>query len=151
MKSACIVWIVALCSMNAFGQARLQSKNGETRFERIQSIPVEELWNSTAPVTAEAGIVVVELRQFDSEAPPLSGYWRGCGFVVVGTSDIGVKPVAFRVWSRSTCDMNIKQLGAEKGRVTFLLGVNKQLAMKIEVINGISVRVDGAEVGSISE
>jgi hypothetical protein len=151
MKRAYIIWVAALCSMNAFGQTRLESNNGETSFERIHSIPVEELWNATAPVTVEVGVVVVELREFDSEAPPLSGHWRGCGLVVVGTSDVGVKPVAFRVWSRSTCDMTIKQLGAKKGRSTFLLGVNKKIATKIEVINGISVRVDGTEVGNISE
>jgi hypothetical protein len=137
--------------MNAFGQARMESKNGEIRFERIQSIPVEELWNATAPVTAESGAVVVELREFDSEASPLSGHWKGCGLVLVGTSDVGVKPVAFRVWSRSACDMTIKQLGVEKARATFLLSVNKHFATKIEVISGVSVRVNGAEVGSISD
>jgi hypothetical protein len=47
--------------------------------------------------------------------------------------------------------MTIKQLGAKKGRSTFLLGDNKKIATKIEVINGISVRVDGTEVGNISE
>lgn len=151
MKRAYVVWVAALCSMSAFGQSRLESKNGEIRFERIQSIPVEELWNSTTPVTAEAGPVVVELREFDTEAAPSSGPWKGCGLVLVGTSDIGAKPVAFRIWSRNICDMTIKQLSAEKGRATFLLGVSKEPATKIEVLNGISVLVNGAAAGNISE
>ena len=75
------------------------SKN--VRIDVLESVPTRELWSVAKPDIAEAAIVLVDSRSFDPEARPRDGKWYGCAIIMIGTSDLGIKPVTARIWTES--------------------------------------------------
>lgn len=124
-----------------------------TRIEAVESLSVRELWNATTPKAVEVADVVVDSRMFDSEARPKDGKWRGCGIVMVGTGDLGIQPVAVRVWTVKPCDLTVNAAVSSKSRsgYDFNLRVSSKEVLKIHVTSDLSVTVGGKAIGRIKD
>jgi hypothetical protein len=79
--------------------------SAHTSIEAITSLDISQLWNSTEPQLTEGRNVTVQFRMFDVEARPRQGGLYGCGWILIGTSDVGIQPVGVRIWSDARCDL----------------------------------------------
>lgn len=132
--------------------APIQLSNN-TRIEIVQSLTTRELWNTTKPSSVEAANIVVDSRMFDSEAKPKDGKWRGCALVMIGTGDVGIQPVAVRVWTVRTCDLSIEAGVSSKPqpRSEFNMRLDSKEMLKIQVTSDLKVTMGGKVVGQIKD
>lgn len=83
----------------------------------LESVPTRELWNAAKPDVVEAGAAIVDSRMFDPEARPRNGMWYGCAIVMIGTSDLGIKPVAVRIWTARPCEVTVTGAASSSPRL----------------------------------
>lgn len=131
--------------------ARPTTLSPHVQVEIIQSVSTRELWNFAAPKSIEASNVVVESRQFDSESQPRRDRWIGCALVMVGTSDLGIQPVALRIWTDKSCELSISPVAPGDSGTEFEMHMGGQGSIKIVVTNELKVVIGGHVFGKIED
>ena len=152
MRKLVFVLVVILITPSSFAADLQFRPSSNSRIEVVRSFTSRELWNVTAPSSVTSGNTIVDYRLFDTEARPSDGKWRGCAIVMVGTGDLGVRPVAFRVWTTSRCNLSV--VSVKTGSRTdseFSMKINDREIAKIFVNAGLDVSVSGNVIGRISE
>jgi hypothetical protein len=152
MRKLVFVLVAIFVSPSAF-PADLQLRlSNSSRLEVVGSFTSRELWNVTAPSSVTNGNAIVDSRVFDAEARPSDGKWRGCAIVMVGTGDLGVRPVAFRVWTRDRCDLSVTSVKTSpRTGSEFRMKLNERETADIFVNASLDVSVNGKVIGRISE
>lgn len=79
--------------------AKAAPESNQVRFEKIEVVPIKELWSLTGPdpFFSKSGAVIGYWR-FDPENVPRDGDWIAVGIAIGGLGDLGEKPVAVKVW-----------------------------------------------------
>lgn len=106
--------------------------------EGVSSLPVSELWSFLAPKKAETDAVIVDYRAYDPESRLDRGRAHACGVLMVGTGDLGIRPLALRIWSSGSCQIEVSAIPPAKdpssafevkldGRREFVLRVSDEL------------------------
>lgn len=152
MRERIFVLIAMVGSLSAFpAERQLQLSNG-SRLDVVDSFTSRELWNVATPSSVTNGNVIVDSRVFDAEARPSNGKWRGCAIVMVGTGDLGVRPVAFRIWTTDACGLSVTSMKASSHTGSgFSMKINDREMAKIYVDAKRDVSVNDKVIGRISE
>lgn len=106
--------------------------------EGVSSLPVSELWSFLVPKKAETDAVIVDYRAYDPESRPDRGHAHACGVLMLGTGDLGIKPLALRIWSSGSCQIEVSAMPPAKdpssvfevkleGKREFMLRVSEEL------------------------
>lgn len=152
---ACIHLVLALILAPASASAPSDQigDDARIRIEIVESFSAKELWNSAVPDSVEVDSVVVDVRAYDVEAQPIDGKWKGCAMLMVGTSDIGTKPVAARLWTTQGCDVALRVLSGfgSKSDARFKMQIAKDLNLEIVVTRELRVLLGGRDVGRIED
>jgi len=150
-SSIWLLLLVSIAPMTVHAASIQLSDN--TRIEVVESLTVRELWNATKATSVEAGGVVVDSRMFDSEARPREGKWRGCGIVMVGTGDIGIQPVAVRIWTLKPCDLTITAAVSSRSRPghEFNMRLGSKEVLKMYVTSDLRITVNGNDIGRVKD
>lgn len=147
----CKLTIIALFFVPIAAKAQFVQISNNLQIEVVDVIETKELWSSSDPQAVESKNVIVDFRQFDSESRPKKGKWRGCGLVMIGNSDIGTKPLAFKVWAIGQCDLSVvAKDGNNYGSAThFVLATSAKEFVNIAVSGDLQVTVSNKLIGSI--
>ena len=120
------------------------------RIEPITTVSTQELWSTAPPETVASGSVVVEHLPIDVESATVKGQWHACALILVGTTDVGIKPVAVRVWTSQPCDSSISlRASAAPSETAFRLKVTTNQTFDITVTEEEKVSIAGKPLGSI--
>jgi hypothetical protein len=134
----------------ACNAATLIQLSPHTFIEKITSLPIEQLWWSTKLQIAEGEDVSVGFHMFDEENRPEQGRLAGCGWVLIGTSDLGSEPVGIRIWSDTQCALLVKLADAGPGaKQQFTLRVKRGEQYQIRIGEHSNVSIAGHDVGAI--
>lgn len=121
------------------GQAASLTFSNDVRIEPVPAFTVKELWRATTPVQMNFGDVVADYRKIDVEQPIFNGKWRQCGFVMVGSRDLVMSTVAFRIWTKRECTLTAR--GPRKLKtgheVQLDLFVNPAVSVPLHISNEI--------------
>ncbi len=135
------LFLLMIALSPSVGHSAVLQLSNNTRVEVVESFTAQELWNSTTPSTVTVGNVVADFRKFDSEASPKNGNWTGCAIVMFGTGDVGARPVAFRVWTKRSCDFSINsEPSNSRLNSEFTMRVDLNEILKIHVAPLVSQR-----------
>lgn len=150
LRSMVLLWAMLLALACWAGPIQISPR---VQVEVVQSLSPVELWNSAPPQSIETANIVVESRQFDSEARPRRDRWFGCAIVMVGTSDLGIRPVALRVWTDKSCEISINISGPSDSRSSaeFDLKTSGKDSFKIIVTSELKVLLDGHLLGKVED
>jgi hypothetical protein len=110
MRKLCAFLLIALLPATPESHAGpLVALSSHTYIEAITSLSIHEIWQSTEPFRhVEGSEGIVAYATYDYEDLPVRGDLFGCGWVLIGKSDLGVVPVGVRVWSdRQECDLKV--------------------------------------------
>lgn len=152
MREFVFVLVAMLVSPSAFPTELQLRLSNSSRIEVVGSFTARELWNVAAPSSVTNGNAIVDSRMFDAEARPSDGKWRGCAIVMVGTGDLGVRPVAFRVWTTDRCDLSVTTVKtSSRAGSVFGMKLNDRETAKIYVSANLDVSVNDKVIGHISE
>ena len=151
MKAHIGLFLATFFPFVANGAAIQVSKN--VQVDVLESVPVRELWNSAVPGMAESADFVADYRIFDPEARPQDEKWIGCAMVMIGTRDLGIKPVAFRIWTTRSCKLMLTGEAHQHsvGNAKFYVDLGSGDAFRIEVSSDLVVTIDGRPVGRIED
>ena len=143
--------VIALFFMPIAAKAQSLQISNNLQIEVVDVIETKELWSSSNPKAVESKNVIVDFRQFDSESRPKKGKWRGCGLVMIGNSDVGTKPLSFKVWTVGQCDLSVvAKDGKNYGSTArFVLAVSAKEFVNITVSGDLQVTVSNKLIGSI--
>lgn len=125
------------------------SKN--TRIEVVSSFATRELWNTAKPNVVANGNAVAESRLFDPESRPRNDKWHGCAIVMIGTEDLGIQPVAIRIWTVKPCDLKIGVGMASTMGADFIMRIGAGEVFKVRVSKDLQVSIDGKVLGRIED
>jgi hypothetical protein len=127
------------------------SISSNVKIEPVTSFTIFELWNATTPTSAEFGLVNVNYRMLDVETPIVQGGWVNCGLVMVGTGDVAIRPVAFRLWTKKACKLSVKNSKEwdSQQNIEFDLFVNPEVSLRFQVSAELDVKVSGKNIGRI--
>lgn len=125
--------------------------SGHTAFETFRTLEIDQLWNSTSPEITQGTNSVVVARRFDVEARPRLDKWIGCGWLLIGTGDVGAQPVGLKIWADASCrSMSIKKLESKiKGTELFDLNLGSNESFKLSVGSDLRVFLGEHEIGAI--
>jgi len=120
--------------------------------DTFSTIDIQELWSSTQPVNALGGNVTVQFRLFDREYRPQQANLWGCGWMLVGTGDLGITPVGIRVWTKTHCDLQVlaEKKGALGADELFKVTVDSE-SFELRVTADGKVSLAGHPVGVIKD
>ncbi|WP_070209593.1 MULTISPECIES: hypothetical protein [Stenotrophomonas] len=146
---ALAVTFAALTAVRA--EATTINLSDSVQIEPITTVSTQELWSTAASKSVESGVVIVEQLDIDPEAARMRGGWRSCTLISVGTSDLGIKPVAVRVWTLQPCDVSISVVRAPNapGEEKFLMRIDRKQNFTIHVTGNQKVTISDVELGSI--
>src|SRR5690606_5231617 len=136
----------------ALNASPIQLSKG-ARIEVVESLSTKELWNATTPTVTEVAAVVVDSRMFDPEASPKDGKWRGCGIVMIGTSDLGIQPVTFRLWTLKKCELKVSATKASNSQsdAHFTINTGTDEMFDVRITSDLKVFVDDRHIGRIAD
>jgi hypothetical protein len=112
MRNVCCAFLLAALSFaplecNAGSLIRLSP---HTYIEQIRSLSIKEIWQSSGD---DAGFVrgnrtALAFKIFDYEDKPTRGKLFSCGWMMIGSGDLGIEPVGVMIWSDlQVCDLQI--------------------------------------------
>lgn len=130
--------------------APIQLSNN-ARLEVVDSFSTKDLWNVTIPYATKEFGVIVDSRLFDSESQPRNGKWYGCALVMIGTEDMGIQPVAVRIWTTKPCDLKIRPRTTSVMMAEFSMQIDVKEAFSVQVSKDLQVFVGGKTVGQIKD
>lgn len=151
MNKRIAILLLLICAASESIAARFKISE-YYEFERIISIPVVDLWSMAPPLKIDSGGISVTYQLYDPELRPRRGSWTGCAIVLIGTGDLGVVPVAFKVWSQRGCHITISETASrniKSSAFTMKFGASENL--QINITNEASVSVQGVKVGRIKQ
>lgn len=148
-NALCLLSIMSFASLTAHA-APIQLSNN-TRIEVVESFSTRDLWNTAKPNTAAGMNVIVESRLFDPESRPRNGKWHGCAIVMIGTEDLGIQPVAIRIWTVKPCDLKIRAETTSVTDADFSMRMGVREVFKVHVSKDLQVSVGGKVVGHIKD
>lgn len=142
--------LVAVLLPLQLGAAPLKLSSN-VQIDILDAVPTQELWGVTTPDVVEAAAVLVDTRMFDSEAAPRSGKWHGCAIVMIGTSDLGIRPVAMRIWTTNSCSLVVNKTTRQKslGEVEFDMRLSTKEVLRVRVTKDLVVKINGITIGRI--
>jgi len=72
---------------------------------------------------------------------------------MIGTSDLGILPVAVRIWTTNTCELEVKKevIPKSQSETGFSLRTGTGEALKILVTSDLEVTLDGKNIGRIED
>ena len=148
--SVSMLMLAALAPLHS-GAAPI-SLSKRVQVEPISTVPTEELWSTTVSKTVTTGNVVVEQLGIDVESGSLRGKFQACALILIGTVDLGVKPVALRLWASVPCDASVSGMAPSNtpGEAKFKLRIDERTTFTIHVTGDEKVTISGVPVGSIS-
>jgi len=119
--------------------------------EAIRSLDISQIWNSTKINVSEGRNATVEFRMFDGENRPRRDGLYGCGWLLIGTGDVGSQPVGVRIWSDRKCNLLVSPTKDARSDADerFTLSVGSSEVFEIQVNAGSSVSIAGHAVGVI--
>jgi hypothetical protein len=144
--------LIVLCLLAPMvGRAAPLTLSTDVRIEPVTAFTVKELWSATTPVHVDIGDVVADYRMIDAEVPIFSGKWRQCGLVMVGSGDLAVSPVAFRIWTKRECSLTTREPRKLKTghEVQLDLLVNPAVSVPLRISNELVVTVGMFRIGQI--
>jgi len=132
------------------GAAPLQISNN-VRVDVLESVTTKELWNVAKPDVVEAASVLVDSRMFDPETRPRNGKWYGCAIVMIGTSDLDIKPVAVRIWTARPCELMVREVLSPNPQFVaeFDARLDARESLKIRIARDLGVTINGKAIGHI--
>ena len=149
-KFLCLLWMGLFVPMAANAAPIQLSKT--TRVEVVESFTARELWNTAKPnVVAGTISTVIESRLFDPESQPRSGKWYGCAMLMVGTEDLGIQPVAIRIWTVKPCDLKINAKVNSARGADFDVRINTNEVFNVHVSEDLRVSIGGKAIGYIKD
>ncbi len=127
------------------------SLSKDVRVDVLEAVPTRELWSVAKPDVVESAVVLVDSRSFDPEARPRDGKWYGCAIVMVGTSDLGIKPVTARIWSVRPCELSIRKTMNSKPQLDteFDMRLDSRELLKLRITKDLVVTINGKLIGRI--
>ncbi|WMW78915.1 hypothetical protein RF679_09570 [Undibacterium cyanobacteriorum] len=124
------------------------------KIEKTRSFSSKELWNSTGTKTVASSDASISYRlmdhELDHESPNSKSGMRLCALVMVGTGDLGITPVSFRIWTKQGCEFEIvarPRIDSEALFFDFLFGMNEVMTMRID--SNFDVSIDDRYLGKI--
>jgi hypothetical protein len=144
-----------LLAVTAMAVAQAQGSplplSDSVRIEPVTAISVQELWSTAQPKTATSGVVVVQTLGIDSESAATDGKWHACALMLIGTTDVGIKPVAVRLWASGSCDVSVSALSTagDAADAAFSLKTADNQPFVIRATGNESVSISGKPIGSI--
>jgi len=123
-----------------------------TSIETIASLSIPQIWHSTEVQRAEGKNVSVESRMFDGENRPRQNRLYGCGWLLIGSGDLGSRPVGIRIWSDYQCDLQVSAAADAKPGADeqFSLRIGPREVYDIRVEAEGKVSIGGHDVGAIT-
>lgn len=123
------------------------------KIETFNTVTPRELWSALKPTLSNSGSVIVQHQGFDVESASIEGDWRACAIILVGTTDLGINPVALRIWTTFECDSSVKALTPDKnsGPARFSIPLGRGQTLQVEVTPDQKVHVNGRILGSIQD
>ncbi len=117
--------------------------------ERIETLPLPEIWALGDMQRVEVGDLVVLLQKYDTEYGLARNGLKYCAVFMVGSMDLGSRPVGFRILTSGECGSVAvsKEAGADDGN--FSLVVGSVTALRVQVTRGGDVRIDGKTRGKL--
>lgn len=145
--------VVALAYPVQVSALSLMQLSAHTAIDTFHILAIDQLWNSTPPELTHGINVVVEARRFDVESRPRLDKWIGCGWLLIGTGDIGITPVGLKIWTDSTChSLTIKRAGSSNnGAEDFYLHLGGSESHRLSVGPDLRVFIDQREIGTIRQ
>jgi hypothetical protein len=88
---------------------------------------------------------------FDEENIPRQGRLYGCGWLMIGTGDLGSEPVGVRIWSDAAkCKLLVEAADPGPGaKEQFTLHVKPRDTFEIRIDENENVSIAGHDVGMI--
>lgn len=127
------------------------SLSKSVQIEAITTVSTEELWNTAKPKSVMSGEVAIRQLGIDSEAGDIQGKFQACALILIGTGDLGIRPVALRLWTSVPCDGSVSAMPPSNtpGEAKFKLRATESQSFTIHVTDNEKVRISGIAVGSI--
>lgn len=148
IRAVSLLLSAALFPAGLFAAPLTLSKN--VRIDVLESVPTQELWNVTKPDIVEAEAVLVDSRMFDPEARPRNGKWYGCAIIMIGTSDLGIKPVTTRIWTTKPCELMVRKANSKpQADMEFDVHLDAREMLKLRITQDLVVTVNGRVIGRI--
>ena len=125
--------------------------SSNVRVEVLDSVPTRELWSLAKPDVVEAAAVLVDSRAFDPEARPRDGKWYGCAIVMVGTSDLGIRPVAIRILTARPCELTLRKAAGSRPQIEaeFDIHLDARESLKMRIAKNLEVTINGKAIGRV--
>lgn len=123
---------------------------GAVRIEKAKSFSSKELWNTTASKTVVSGNASISYRLADHESPISKSGMYLCGLVMVGTGDLGITPISFRVWAKQGCEFEVVARPRTESETLFfdlIFGMNEVMTMRID--SNYDVSINDRHLGKI--
>ena len=132
-------------------QANASNISDKVKIETVKSFTTTEVWNSAKPIYHRVRNVSMTYSLIDPETPIMAGQWRQCANVMIGNGDLGSIPVAFRIWTKGECNVEIKNSdgAASLETIDLQLMVNVDLPINVSVSERLDVTVNGSMRGRI--
>lgn len=117
--------------------------------ERIAALPLPEVWALGEVQRVDVGDLVVLLQRYDTEYGFTRNGLRYCAIFLVGSMDLGSRPVGFRILTSGECGSVAisKESGADDGNFSVVVGFVR--ALQVQVSRGGDVRIDGTTRGKL--
>ena len=124
----------------------------QVEVETIGSIDVGELWSLTVQSKIDSGGVSAIFQLYDPEMRLRRGDWVACAIVMIGTGDLGIAPVAFRIWARRDCQLAISKFPTQEAQSqAFMIKIGESVPFLLSVLNEKSVSIQGINIGIIEQ
>lgn len=116
MRFFIAAYVVGLSLVLSSLQASDAAEQSAFKFDVISGVSTTELWHSTQQLILGDGVSIAYFR-FDPEDADRDGPWIAQGVVMGGSADLGSKPVAIKLWSKTPVTLNNKSAAASAGKI----------------------------------
>jgi hypothetical protein len=151
MKTVCISLLTLAAVLPLQSEAAPISLSDSIQIEPITAISTQELWSTSESRMATSGVVIVEQLGIDPESASVRGKWHACALILIGTTDVGIRPVAVRLWASRPCGVSVSTISTPNAAVEakFSLNVADGQNFAIRVGGTEKVSISGVALGSI--
>lgn len=117
--------------------------------ESIELLTLKELWALGEVQRIEVGDLVVLTQKYDSEYGFARRDMKYCIVFMLGSMDLGARPLGFRVLTKEACSGVRVSKGIDAGSRAFSIDLGAAGTVQVQVTSENSVRIDGSKRGTL--
>lgn len=119
------------------------------KVESIESLSLSEIWALGDAQRVEVGDLVVLSQKYDAEYGFARSGLKYCAVFMVGSTDLGSRPIGFRVLTRRKCDSVLVAKDAGSASTKFSVDIGSTGIIQVQVSVEGAVRINGRTRGKL--